>query len=117
MKRERYAWITILPAIWLLICTMTAGWQKVFHENPAIGFLSHASKYGEALAAGTVLAPAKSIEDMQRIVFNDYVNATMAGIFVLLVISMVLFGSRSALQALGSPTITAREVGHATPAE
>lgn len=117
MKRERYAWITILPAIWLLICTMTAGWQKVFHENPAIGFLSHASKYGEALAAGTVLAPAKSIEDMQRIVFNDYVNATMAGIFVLLVISMVLFGIRSALQALGSPTITAREVGHATPAE
>lgn len=117
MKRERYAWITILPAVWLLICTMTAGWQKVFHENPAIGFLSHAAKYGEALAAGTIIAPAKSIEDMQRIVFNDYVNATMAGIFVLLVLSMVLFGIRSALQALGSPAITAREVGHASPAE
>lgn len=117
MKRERYAWITILPAVWLLICTMTAGWQKVFHENPAIGFLSHAAKYGEALAAGTIIAPAKSIEDMQRIVFNDYVNATMAGIFVLLVLSMVLFGIRSALQALSSPAITAREVGHASPAE
>ena len=30
MKRERYAWITILPATWILICTLTAGWQKCF---------------------------------------------------------------------------------------
>ena len=42
MKRERYAWITLPPTIWLLICTLTAGWQKIFHADPAIGFLAHA---------------------------------------------------------------------------
>lgn len=28
MKRERYVWVALLPAIWLFVCTMTAGWQK-----------------------------------------------------------------------------------------
>ena len=60
MKRERYAWVTGLPAAWVLICTLTAGWQKLFHENPAIGFLAHAERFGNAVAAGQVLAPAKS---------------------------------------------------------
>lgn len=117
MKRERYAWITILPATWILICTLTAGWQKVFHENPAIGFLSHAHKFGDALAAGQILAPAKSLDDMHRIVFNDYLNATMAGIFVALVLSMLAFGIRAAWNALGNPRVTASEVEFAQPAE
>jgi carbon starvation protein len=117
MKRERYAWITILPATWVLICTLTAGWQKVFHENPAIGFLAHARQFGEALAAGQVLAPAKSLDDMHRIVFNDYVNATMAGVFVALVLSMIYFGVRAAWAAWSDPRVTAREVAYAQPAE
>ncbi len=117
MKRERYAWITILPATWILICTLTAGWQKVFHENPAIGFLSHAAKFGDALAAGQILAPAKSLADMHRIVFNDYLNATMAGIFVALVLSMLAFGIRAAWNALGNPRVTASEAEFAQPAE
>lgn len=117
MKRERYAWITILPASWILICTLTAGWQKVFHENPAIGFLSHAGKFGEALAAGQILAPAKTLDDMHRIVFNDYLNATMAGIFVALVLSMLAFGIRAAWDALGNPRVTANEVQIAQAAE
>src|SRR5204863_9685032 len=42
MKCERYAWVTILPTVWLLVCTLTAGLQKVFSSVPAIGFISHA---------------------------------------------------------------------------
>jgi carbon starvation protein len=113
MKRERYAWITILPASWVLICTLTAGWQKVFHESPAIGFLSHARVFGDALAAGQIMAPAKSLDDMQRIVFNDYVNATMAGVFVALVLSMIAFGLRAIWQAWSDPRVTASEVAFA----
>jgi len=109
MKRERYAWITIVPATWVLVATLTAGWQKVFHESPTIGFLAHARSYGDALAAGQVLAPAKSIEDMQRIVFNDYVNSVMAGLFVALVIAMLVFGLRAIIAAYGNPRVTARE--------
>jgi carbon starvation protein len=36
MKRERYAWVTIVPAAWLIICTLTAGWQKLFHAEPSL---------------------------------------------------------------------------------
>jgi carbon starvation protein len=28
MKRQRYAWVALVPTAWLLICTLTAGWQK-----------------------------------------------------------------------------------------
>ncbi|EJL05315.1 carbon starvation protein CstA [Pseudomonas fluorescens Q2-87] len=52
MKRQRYVWVTLLPAAWLLICTTTAGLIKLFDANPAIGFLALARKYNDALAAG-----------------------------------------------------------------
>ena len=61
MKRERYAWVTIVPTAWLALCTLTAGLEKVFHPDPNIGFLSHASRYSNALAQGQVLAPAKDV--------------------------------------------------------
>ena len=50
MKRERYAWVTIVPTIWLCICTLTAGLQKLFHPDPSISFLAHAGKFSDALA-------------------------------------------------------------------
>ena len=71
MKRERYLWIPALPTAWLLVCTMTAGWQKLFDADPKIGFLANARRFADAGARGEVLAPAKSLEEMQRIVFNN----------------------------------------------
>ncbi|MFA5955257.1 carbon starvation CstA family protein [Hyphomicrobium sp.] len=109
MKRERYAWVTLAPATWLGICTLTAGWQKLFSDNPAIGFLAHAEKFEASLAASQILAPAKSIADMHRIVFNDYVNATLTGILVTLVIVMAAFGGVAIWKALADPSISARE--------
>ena len=110
MKRQHFAWVTILPASWLVICTLTAGLQKAFHSDAKIGFLSHARKYGEALAAGKLLAPAKSIEAMSRIVFNDYIDASLAIMFALVVLVMVIFGILNIRRALGSPQVTAIEV-------
>src|SRR5208337_3497100 len=47
MKRQRYAWVTIVPTAWLVVCTLTAGLEKVFNANPSVGFLSHAAKFGD----------------------------------------------------------------------
>ncbi|KAB8065702.1 MULTISPECIES: carbon starvation CstA family protein [Janthinobacterium] len=99
MKRGQYAWVTILPTIWLLLCTLTAGWQKIFDANPRVGFLAHAKKYSAALDEGTLLAPAKSVAQMQQIIFNDYLDAGLAAFFVIVVISVLFFGIRTILKA------------------
>jgi carbon starvation protein len=113
MKRERYAWVTILPTVWLLICTLTAGIQKVFSADPRIGFLAHARKFEDALAAGQVVAPAKTLAEMQRVINNDYIDATLAGLFVAVVIAIAISGVIALIRALGTPSITSMEVGEA----
>ena len=113
MKRERYAWVTLLPLTWLLICTLTAGWQKMFHADPKIGFLAHASKYSDALARGEILAPAKSVAQMRQVIFNDYVNASLCALFIAVVLAIVFYGVRSIASARRSDVPTTREVADA----
>ncbi|MGA7454892.1 MAG: carbon starvation CstA family protein [Rhodoplanes sp.] len=111
MKRERFAIVTLAPATWLVACTTTAGLEKVFSPDASVGFIAHALKYGNAAGAGQVLAPAKSAADMTRIIFNDYIDATLAAVFVLVVVATVIYGIISIRKALASPQTTAIEVG------
>jgi carbon starvation protein len=110
MKRQAFAWVTIVPAGWLVLCTLTAGLEKIFSSNPSIGFLTHARKFGDALAAGQVMAPAKSLSQMTQIVINDYVDATLAAIFVAVVLSMVLYGFIHIRRALATPKASTAEM-------
>jgi carbon starvation protein len=116
MKRTRYVWVPLLPTAWLVICTMSAGSLKIFSDDVRVGFLAHAAKYRAAIAEGTVLAPAKSLDEMQRVVFNDYVNASLTLVFMSLVVSVIFFGIRAALIAQRSPLATAQEFPAAQPA-
>lgn len=109
MKREKYLWIPALPTAWLLICTMTAGWQKLFHADPKIGFLANAEKFSAALAKGEVLAPAKSLDDMARIVFNNRLDAALCVLFMSVVALMLIFAIRAALVARRNAQPTAQE--------
>ncbi|HNR11189.1 MAG TPA: carbon starvation CstA family protein, partial [Nitrosomonas europaea] len=99
MKLDRFAWITVIPAVWVCICTLTAAWQKIFHDNPRIGFLAHAEKYQDAVIQDIVLAPARSIGQMQQVIFNDYINVTLTALFMAVLISILMFGIRTILQA------------------
>jgi carbon starvation protein len=111
MKRERHAWVTIVPTVWLVSCTVTAGLQKVFSADPAVGFLSHAARFSDAVAAGKVLAPAKTLSEMSRVVFNDYVDATLAAVFATIVVVMVVYGVFACIRAMGNPRSTSLEIG------
>jgi carbon starvation protein len=113
MKRERWAWVTAVPTLWLLICTLTAGLEKAFSPNPKVGFLSHAEKFGQALSTQQVLAPAKSLAEMSRIIFNDYLDAAMAILAVAIVLTVVVYGVVRIRQARAAPQSTAVEVGGA----
>ncbi|WP_333991085.1 carbon starvation CstA family protein [Pseudomonas sp. S3(2024)] len=109
MKRQRYIWVTLLPAAWLLICTTTAGFIKLFDANPAIGFLSLARKYSDALANGQVLAPAKSVEQMQHVIFNAYTNATLTALFLFVVFSILFYALKVGIAAWGKKERTDKE--------
>ena len=113
MKRERWAWVTVVPTVWLVVCTLTAGLEKVFSPNPKVGFLSHAEKFGQALASQQVLAPAKSLHEMSRVIFNDYLDAALAALAVAIVIVVVAYGIISIRQARATPRNTAIEIGEA----
>ncbi|MFG6441404.1 carbon starvation CstA family protein [Roseateles sp. LKC17W] len=109
MKKDRYAWVTAVPAAWLLVCTMTAGWLKIFSADPKLGFLAHADKYAAAIAEGKVLAPAKSLDAMSRVVFNDRLDAALCALFMGVVISVLIYSVKSILAARRTGKVTAQE--------
>jgi carbon starvation protein len=96
-KLDRYAWVPGLPAAWLVICTLTAAFIKL--TDAKIGFPAAAAKYADALAQGKLLAPAKSPEEMQRIITNNQVDSALTALFMLLVIATVVFGVRAIMKA------------------
>ncbi len=116
MKHERYAWVTIVPAAWLVVTTVTAGLEKVFSSNTSVGFVSHAIKFSDAVAAGKILAPATTLAQMSRIVFNDYVDAALSALFIAVVVASVIYGYINTRRAIGSPRVTAIEIGGGAPA-
>ena len=109
MKKQRYAWVTILPTIWLFITSMTAGWQKIFHEKPAIGFLAQANKFSKAMNEGVVIAPAKSVADMQTIVLSNQINAALCAFFMLVAVTMLIAAFFVIRRALKSTLPTTHE--------
>ncbi|ACO80236.1 Carbon starvation protein [Azotobacter vinelandii CA] len=91
MKRQNYVWVTLLPAVWLLICTTVASLIKLFDPNPAVGFLALASKYAAAMDTGQVLAPARDIGQMQNVIMNAYTNAGLSVLFLVVVFSILFY--------------------------
>ena len=83
MGRARYAWVPVLPLVWLTSATLTAGWQKVFSADPNLGFLSHARSLagsGDPNAA--------------RLIFNDRLDAALALFFMVIVCVVILASAR-----------------------
>lgn len=112
MKKQRYAWVTIVPTIWLLITSLTAGWQKIFHENPKIGFLAQSRKYAAAMDQSSIIAPAKTLQDMHTIVLSNQINAVLCGFFMIVALVMLLASFRVIYRALQTshPTVHEAEI-------
>jgi carbon starvation protein len=86
MGRSRYVMVTLAP-LWMLVgVTFTASWRKIFDTNPRIGFLAHARQ----LASQMATAPKPG--DLVRFIFNDRLDAAVAGFLVCLV-SLILLES------------------------
>jgi carbon starvation protein len=92
--RLKWAWVTGLPLAWDAAVTLTASYQKVFSDEPRLGFFAQRDRFQQALDRGEVLAPAKSIEDMQAVVTNSTVDGVLAALFAVMIIVVILDASR-----------------------
>ena len=118
MKRDRYAWVTLVPTAWLLVCTLSAGVLKLFSADAKVGFLAHAARFSDAAGRGEVLAPAKSMGEMRQIIFNDRIDAALVAIFLFVVLAVLVFTIRTCLAARKVAAPTAREIpAQLVPAE
>jgi carbon starvation protein len=93
--KARYVWITLTPLAWVLTVTLTAGWQKVFADDPRLGFLSHAAQVAGQVAAGAVDASRGA-----RLIFNDRLDAVVTIAFMLVTILVLLSSAREWLLVL-----------------
>jgi carbon starvation protein len=98
--RLKWAWVTGIPLAWDAAVTLTASWQKVFSDNPKIGFFSQRDTYSAAIDKGDVLPPAKSMDDMHSIVTNSTVDGVLSALFAVLIIVVILDASRVWVKAI-----------------
>ncbi len=88
--KTRYAWVTGFPALLMVVNTMTAGFYKVFHPNKDIGFLSHARWLLKRLEEGSLPPAIPSFDVAYRVIMSDYINATLASLYLVLVCMIIL---------------------------
>jgi carbon starvation protein len=93
--KARYAWVTLAPLAWVLTVTLTAGWQKVFAADPRLGFLAHAARTAEQVAAGSLEAARGA-----RLIFNDRLDAVAALTFMIVTVLVVAASAREWLLVL-----------------
>ncbi|MDU4313106.1 MAG: carbon starvation protein A [Klebsiella michiganensis] len=117
MKRQRYAWVALLPTSWLLICTLTAGWQKSFSTDTKVGFLAIANKFQAMIDSGNI-PPQYTESQLAQLVFNNRLDAGLTIFFMVVVVVLALFSIKTALAALKEDKPTAKETPYqAMPAD
>ena len=101
-----FALVTFVPLLWLLTVTMTAGYQKIFHDDPRIGFLAQVRMLDGKLpalektaaaaqpAGDAAFAATKALRANRVGRANALVDAAVAGTFLVLVALIVLFSVR-----------------------
>ena len=86
MGKQKFAFVTLIPLSWLVTVTLTAGYIKIFSDDPKLGFLSHAALVAQKVAAGALPAGAKTPADAARMIFNDRLDAGVAAFFMVSVL-------------------------------
>ena len=104
--KGRYAWVTLAPLAWLETVTMSAGWQKVFAEDPRLGFLAHARWVEAAVSSGTLPPGVPSADAAAQLVFNDRLDAAVALVFMSVVVLLIAASVREWLRAGGTTVAT-----------
>jgi carbon starvation protein len=92
------ALVTLIPLVWLLAVTFTAGLEKIWSSDPRVGFMAHARTLADQVTNGTFTAQAITKNATLR--FNDLLDAAVAGTFLALVATIVCLSAREWLLLL-----------------
>lgn len=89
----KWAWIPAVPLAWDLIVTMTASWQKIFSDVPAIGYWAQHRDFVDARNAGlSSFGSAKTPEAIDAVIRNTFVQGTLSIVFAVLVLIVTVVG-------------------------
>jgi carbon starvation protein len=102
--RLRYAWVPGAPLAWLVTVTTVAAIQKVFSDDPRIGFFAAARDLAEKLAAG-VLPPERAAVAPQ-LVLNQQLDGWLTVALLLIVWTIVLDMARGCWLHLSGRRVT-----------
>ncbi|MGP9503171.1 carbon starvation CstA family protein [Specibacter sp. AOP5-B1-6] len=81
----KYLWMVALPLTFVTVVTVFASFQKIFSTVPAVGYWAQHNAFKAALASGeTSHGTAKTVEAMEAVVRNTFVQGTLSIIFVVL---------------------------------
>jgi len=118
LRSPALALVTLIPLVWLLTVTMTAGLQKIFHSDPRIGFLAAANRYSGKIAEASpptglaksddaIAAAQRALESNKRLLFNSMLDAFVAGAFLVLVVLIVAISVREWILLLARKRLAA----------
>jgi carbon starvation protein len=110
-NKLKYAAVTGVPLLWLLIVTSTAAWQKITSNDVRIGFLSAANDLADKLSAGTL--PPEKASVAPQLIFNLQLDTIITITFVSLLWLIVLDMLRVCWRYLaGKPVPELTETAH-----
>ncbi|RXR23757.1 carbon starvation protein A [Oerskovia turbata] len=97
----RWLWIVALPLAFTAVVTITASFEKIFSPVPAVGYWANHNAFKAALAAGeTSFGTATSVEAMEAVVRNTFVQGTLSISFVVLAIVVMVAALVTTVKAL-----------------
>lgn len=86
----RYLWVVGLPLAFISVITVWASWEKIFSKIPAVGYWAQHRAFKDALASGeTSFGTAKSVEAMEAVIHNTFVQGSLSVVFVALALTVI----------------------------
>jgi carbon starvation protein len=88
----RYLWVVAAPLVFIAIITIWASWEKIFSNIPAVSYWAQHEAFKNALAEGkTSFGTAHTVEAMQAVVHNTFVQGSLSIVFV--VLALIVMGT------------------------
>lgn len=87
----KYIWVVVLPLGFASVVTITASMYKIFSPVPGVGYWAQHNAFRNALEAGeTSFGTAKTVEAMEAVVRNTFVQGILSILFVTLAIIVII---------------------------